>query len=211
MKRYPHSLWTALCITTLVTGLAPAEITQADGADYLAFEAENFSECQTDTFINSKRGDKTYTVMWQKLPSEAASGGSCVQAVIGAKVPQKETNNATLTYKPTFKTPGKYFIYARIRATQLFAKSMFYATGFSEDPQQTEYCYLGTKNTSEDFQWLPGNPYINSFKIDEKDQTVSFHLKVREQEFEVDRIIFSLNKNLQTADLDQLSNSPTGD
>lgn len=189
-----------------------AEVIQADGADHLAFEAENFSETQTDTFINTNRSpSRTHTVMWQKRPQEQASGGYSMQAVVGCKVPQEASTHASLTYEMTFKTPGTYSLYFRIKAATKFSKSVYYSAGFNPDPQQATYCYLGTPNRTEQFQWLQNNPHISQFKITEEDQAVRFHLKVREQEFEVDRIIFSLNNALQAADLDQLSNSPTGD
>ncbi len=104
-----------LLVTLLMTAPAPAETIQADGADFLGFEAEDFdaNEGTINDELAWKTVDTTTTLTTAYgttvLPADTnASGGTAMYA------PNANFSaEGKLTYNLTFKTEGTYYGYIR--------------------------------------------------------------------------------------------------
>ena len=104
-----------ILVTLLMTAPAPAETIQADGADFLGFEAENFdaNEGTINDELAWKTVDTTTTLTTAYgttvLPADTnASGGTAMYA------PNANFRaEGKLTYNLTFKTEGTYYGYIR--------------------------------------------------------------------------------------------------
>ncbi|MFA5687572.1 MAG: hypothetical protein WC959_00225 [Kiritimatiellales bacterium] len=187
---------------TLLSTAGISEIIQMEKADFVAFEAEDFSVSEKDKNIAA-----TVISEWQVVPNALAGNGNAIKAVTGG-APIPESSTAYVTYKIQFTTPGLYTLYFRALGATTAHRSAFHSDGFDVDPASVDFKLFNieTDKISDSFQWLKQRS-ANRFAVQKPNQTVEFTVKIRQRFYQIDKFVFSLKPNLTGEELDRLENS----
>ncbi|MFW5693367.1 MAG: hypothetical protein ACOCWL_04040, partial [Thermoguttaceae bacterium] len=190
-------------------------IIQSSGADFLAFEAEDFDSLvsrdgkgfvvvdTTPTFTSSFGTDV--------LPADTnASGGA---AIIDDIRVGNSDHSSTVSYRVIFQTPGTYRLYVRDSAFEDGGPSgygnedsFFTPPSFNSAATVTQHGWSGGSGEGT-YGWrnLSGADY--TVTAADVGQPLIFNIDDRESGFSLDRMVFSTNTGWGGGTLDGLANS----
>ena len=201
----------ALSAAALAAAPATGAVVQDPGANYIAFEAENFDISSTE-IVN---GTPT---MWAVVADGDADGGAALTHQ-GAFVTNPD-NDVFVGYDLTFVTGGTYQLYVRREANSGGSNSFFVgasnsgvtdptaAAGFSQFDNVLgsptfpfgQYIYIGNDETDAG--------QADAYTLDvTAGETLTFYAKAREVGYLLDRIVLSTEEDLSMAQLAALPNS----
>jgi hypothetical protein len=209
MRSYSATALTlAAFALSLLAATANGQITQDEGASYVAFEAE------TAVLIAGTPEN------WTVTNDSAASGGSAL--VADGTTSTADSPHSFAQMRINFKTTGTYYLYYRWRADAArtatdngAANSAWVGNrfgAFSAPGNQADYIRTDSNNYSapgnNTFQWLREVltlTYVIGAAETSTTQTLTFG--TREAGMIIDRLVLSTNSNLTAAALDALANS----